>query len=59
MKKDKNVKLRIVSLSDAVINPGAVVVVSVDTALTKSAVTASRCSNHFTVGTEAACLESV
>ena len=56
LKHHEDVELGIVTLSDAVIDPRAVVVVSVDAALTKSAVATPRRSDHFAVGTEATSL---
>ena len=59
MQDDKDVKLRVVSFADAVVYPGAVVIVAVHTSLTKRAVTAPRRPDDFTVRTQTARLKRV
>lgn len=56
---DKDVELSEVSLANAVVDPGAVMVVSVHTALAKCAMAASGRPDHLAVGTETARLEHV
>lgn len=51
--ENKYVKLGKVSLPDAVVNPGAVMIVSVDTMLTQRAVATPWSPNYFTVGAKA------
>ena len=59
MQYDKEVELRIVSFADAVVYPGAMVIVAVHASLTKRAVAAPWRPDYFTVGTQAARLKRV
>ena len=59
MKNDKDVELCIVSFADAVVNPGAVVIVAVHASLTERAVAAPRRPDYFTVWTQATRLQRV
>ena len=48
--KDEEEEIFVISDSHTVVNPGAVVIVSIYTDETECAVTASWCSNHLAVG---------
>ena len=59
MQYDKEVELRVVSFADAVVYPGAMVIVAVHTSLTKRAVAAPWRPDYFTVWTQAARLQRI
>ena len=54
----EGVELSEIALSNAVVNPWTMVIVAVDTGVTKVAMSAPRRSNNLTVRAQATCLHS-
>jgi len=59
LEEHENVELAVVPFANAIVDPGAVMVVPVDAALAEDAVTAPRRPDNFAVGTQAARFERV
>jgi len=57
--EDKNVELGVVAFADAVVNPGTVVIVSVDAAATQVTMATTRGTNNFAVRAKTASFVSV